>query len=87
MPRQGIKRVGSNTTGGHRNPPPPLNIVNSALANTRMPLIYTGSPTPDDTTHRRTWGTIRRALHDDIDRDQATSMDQGSVTIRVGGGG
>ena len=44
-----------------------------------------GCPTPDDTTHRRTWGTIRRTLHHDIDRDQATWIDQGSVTIRVGG--
>ena len=48
-----------------------------------MPLIDTGCPAPDDTTHRRTWGTIRRTLHNDIDRDQATWIDQGSVTIRV----
>ena len=58
---------------------------NSALANARMPLIDTGCPTPDDTTHRRTWGTIRRALHHDIDRHPATWIDQGSVIIRVGG--
>ena len=76
--------MGSSATGAHGNPSPP-NIINSALANARMPLIDTGGPTPDDTTHRRTWGTIRRALHHDIDRDQATWIDQGSVTIRVGG--
>ena len=64
---------------------PPQNIINSALANARMPVITTGCPTPDDTPHRRTWGTIRRALHHDIDRNQATWIDQGSVTIRVGG--
>ena len=51
-----------------------------------MPLIDTGCPTPDDTTHRRTWGTVRRALHPDIDHHQATWINQGSVTIRVGGG-
>ena len=50
-----------------------------------MPLIDTGCPTPDETTRRRTWGTTTRALHHDIDRDQATWIDQGSVTIRVGG--
>ena len=83
VPRQGIKPVGSSATGTHGNPPP--NIINSALANSTMPPIHTGCPTPDDTTHRRTWGTIRRALHHDIDRDQATGIDQGSVTIRVGG--
>ena len=49
-----------------------------------MPLIHTGCPSPDDTTDRRTWGIIRRALHHDIDRDQATWIDQGSVSIRVG---
>ena len=31
------------------------------------------------------WGTIRRALHHDIDRDQATWIDQGLLTIRVRG--
>ena len=76
--------MGSSTTRTHGNPPPP-SIINSALANARMPLIDTGCPTPDDTTHRSTWGTIRSALHHDIDRDQATWIDQGSVTIRVGG--
>ena len=50
-----------------------------------MLLIHTGCPDPDDTTHRRTWGTIRRVLHHDIERDQATWLDQGSVTIRAGG--
>ena len=83
VPRHGIKSAGSNATGAHGNPPP--NIINSALANARMPLIHTGCPTPDDTTHRRTWGTIRRALHHDIDQDQATWLDQGSSTIRAGG--
>ena len=83
VPRQGIKPVGSNATRGHGNPPP--NIINSALANARMPVIHTRCPTPDDTTHRRTWGTIRRALHHDIDRDQAIWIDQGSVSIMAGG--
>ena len=83
VPCQGITPVGSNATGVHSNPP--TNIINSALANARMPLIHTGCTTPDDTTHRRTWGTIRRALHHNIDRDQATWLDQGSVTIRAGG--
>ena len=84
MPRQGIKPVGSSATGAQGNPPPP-NIINSALANARMPLIDMGCPTPDDVTHRRTCSTITRALHHDIDRDQATWIDQGSITIRVGG--
>ena len=84
VPRQSIKPEGNTVTGTHGNPPP-LNIINSALANARMPVIDTGCPTPDDTTHRRTWGTIRRALHHDIDRDQAIWIDQGSVNIRVGG--
>ena len=84
VPRQSIKPAGNTATGTQGNPPP-LNIINSALANARMPLIDTGCPAPDDTTHRPTWGTIRRALHHDIDRDQATWIDQGSVTIRSGG--
>ena len=84
VPRQSIKPAGNTATGTNDNPPP-LNIINSALANGRMPLIDTGCPAPDDTTHRRTWGTIRRTLHQDIDRSQATWIDQGSVTIRVGG--
>ena len=84
VPRQSIKPLGNTASGTHGNPPP-LNIINSALANARMPLIDTGCPAADDTTHRRMWGIIRRALHDDIDRDQATWIDQGSVTIRVGG--
>ena len=50
-----------------------------------MPLVDTGCPAPDDTTHRRTWGTSRRTLHPDVDRDQATWIDQGSVTIRIAG--
>ena len=83
LSRQGIKSLGSNATGAQGNPPP--NIINSALANARMPLIHTGCPTPDDTTHRGKWGTIRRALHHDIDRDQATWINQGSVTISAGG--
>ena len=49
-----------------------------------MPLIDTGHPILDDATHRRTWGSVRRALHQDIDRDQATCLDEGSVTIRAG---
>ena len=84
VPHQGIKPVGSNVTGAYGHPPPP-NIINSALANARMPLIHTGCPSRNDTTHRRTWGTIRKALHHDIHRDQATWIDQGSVTIRLGG--
>ena len=83
VPHQGIKPVGSNAIGAHGNPPP--NIINSGLANTRMPLIQTGCPIADDTTHRRTWGIIRRALHHDIDREQATWIDRGFVTIRAGG--
>ena len=83
VPRQGIKPVGRNATGAHSNPPP--NIIHSALANARMPLIHTGCPTPDDNTYRRTWGSIRKTLHHDIDTNQATLLDQGSVTIRAGG--
>ena len=84
MPRQGIKPVKSNATGAHGDPCPD-NIINSALANARMPLIHTGRPTLDDTTHHRRWGTIGRALHPDINRDRATWIGQGSVIIRVGG--
>ena len=84
VPRQSIKPAGSTATGTHGNPSPP-DIINSALANARMPLIDTGCPAPDDTTHHRMWGTIRRALHPDIDHDKATWIDQGSVTSRVGG--
>ena len=83
VPRQSIKPAGSTATGTHGNAAP-LNIINSALANARMPLIDRRCPSADD-THRRLWGTIRRALHHDIDRDQATWIDQGPVTIRVGG--
>ena len=75
--------MGRHATGAHGILPP--NIINSALTNARMPLIHTACQTPDDTTHCRTWGTIRRALHHDIDRDQATWLDQGSVTLRAGG--
>ena len=71
VPRQSIKPAGNTATGTHDNPPP-LNIINSALAYARMPLIDTGCRAPDDTTHRRTSGTIRRTLHNDIDGDQAT---------------
>ena len=84
VPRQSIKPAGNTATGTHGNPPP-LNIINSALANASMPLIDTGCRALDDTTHRRKWGTNRRALHHDIDRDQATWVNQGSVTIRAGG--
>ena len=84
VPRQSIRPAGNTATGIHGNPSP-LNIKDSALANARMPLIDTGCPAPDDTTHRQTWGTIRRALHHNINRDQATWIDQGSVTIKVGG--
>ena len=84
VPRLSMKAAGSTVTGAHRNPSP-HNIINSALANARMPVIDTWYPTKIDTTHRRTWGTITMALHHDIDRDQATWINQGSVTIRVGG--
>ena len=50
-----------------------------------MPLIDRRHPIPDNATNRRTWGTIGRTLHHDIDRDQATWLDQGSVNIRAGG--
>ena len=84
VPRQSIKPAGNTATGTHNNRPPP-NIINSALANARMLLIDGGCPAPDDTIHCRTWGTIRWTLHHNIDRDQATWIDQGSVTIRLGG--
>ena len=48
VPRQSIKPAGSPATGTHGNPSPP-NIINSALANARMPLKDTQCPTPDDT--------------------------------------
>ena len=83
VPRQSIQPAGRTATGTTATHP--LNIINSALANARMPLIDTGCPDPDDTTHRRSWSTIRTALHHDIDRDPATWIDQGAVTIRVGG--
>ena len=82
VPRQGTKPMDSNATGVNGIPHP--NIINSALTNAKIPLIYTGCPTLDDTTHRRTCGTIRSALHHDIDRHQATWLDKGSVTIRAG---
>ena len=63
--------MGSSTTGAHGNPPRP-NIINSALANARKLLVDTGCPTQDDTTHRRTRGTIKKALHHNNDRDEAT---------------
>ena len=63
----------------------PPNVINSARAKARMPLIHTGCPTPDDTTHRRMWGTIRRALHHEIARNNATWLDHCSVTIRAAG--
>ena len=66
VPRQdGPKPTGKTTQGGGTSP---TNIVNSALADARMPLIHTRHPTPDNTTHRRTWGTMRRALHHDCKR-------------------
>ena len=43
-----------------------------------------GCPNPGDTTHRRTSGTIRRALHNGSERDQSTWIYKGSVAIRVG---
>ena len=82
--RQSIEPAGSTATGTHGNPPP-HNIINSALANARMPLIDTLCPTSDDTTGRRKWGTITRALHHDIDRDQATWINQGSIIIIIRG--
>ena len=63
----------------------PTNIVNSTLANASMPLIHTGHPTPDNTGNRRMWGTGRVAMNHDIDRDQGTWLDHGTVTIRAGG--
>ena len=65
--------------------PCPPNTVSSSLANARMPPINTGHPAPDNTTHSRTWGTIRTALHQDIDGDPATWLYQGSITLRAGG--
>ena len=62
-----------------------ISITNSVSANAQMPLINTGHPAPDDTTHRRTWNTIPRALHHSIDRDHATWVVQGSIPFRVGG--
>ena len=62
-----------------------MKIIYSALANARMPLIHTTCPTPDDTTNRRTWGTIRGALHHDTDRDPTTWLHQGCIAIRAGG--
>ena len=58
-----------------------INIINSTLANARIPLIHTGCPTADNAPYRSTWGTIRRPRHHDIDRDQVTWLNQGSVTI------
>ena len=46
--------------------------------------MQTGCQAPDNTKHRRTRGIIRWALHHDIDRDQETWLDQGSITIRAG---
>ena len=45
LPRQSIKPVGSSATGAHGNPSP-RNIINSALANARMPLIAPPQMTP-----------------------------------------
>ena len=77
VPRQGGAKVAENNALGAASPPKRMNY---ALANARMPFIRMRYPTHNNTTRCRTWGTIRRALHDDIDRDQATWMDQGSVT-------
>ena len=82
VPRQGgTKPTGNKAPAGTTH----NNIINSALANARMPLIDTGCPALDDTTHCRTWGTIRQALQHDIGSDQATWLDQGFATIRAGG--
>ena len=88
MPRQGIESVGSSATGTHDNPPPPKTSITPLSQTPGCPSStqdLSTSSTQDDTTHRRSRGTIRRALHYDIDRDQATWFDQGSLTIRVGG--
>ena len=79
VPKQGGTKPAGSTAQGDGTAP--ANIVNSALANARMPLIHTGHPIPDNATHHRTWGTIRRALHHDIDGYQATLLNQGSATI------
>ena len=82
VPRQdGAKSTETTAPGGTTS----TNLINPARTNGRMPLIHTGCLTPDDSTYCRTWGTIRQALHHDIDRDQDTWLDQGSFTIRAGG--
>ena len=67
---------------------PRLNILgvplNGPTRSFLWPRTHTGCPTPDDATHCRTWGTIGRALHHDIDRNQAISLAQGYVTIQAG---
>ena len=83
VPRQGGAKTPGSTTQGDRTAL--ANIVSSALANRRMPLTDTGHLTPDNTTNCRTWGTMLRALDHDIEPDQATWLNQGSVTISARG--
>ena len=83
VPQQGGTKPAESTAQGDGTAP--ANIVNLALQKVRMPLIDAGHCVSDGATHRRTWGTIHRALHHNIDRDQPTWLDQGSVTIGVGG--
>ena len=56
VPRQGGTKPARNTA--QRDGTVPANIVKSAFANARMPLIDMGNPIQDDATHRRTWGSI-----------------------------
>ena len=83
VPRQGIETRGEHR---HRHPLQPVPPEQHKLRSRKRQDASDrhGVPPPDDATHRRTWGTTRRALHHDIDRDQATWIDQGSVTIGVG---
>ena len=48
-----IKPAWNTATGTHGNHAP-LNIITSALANARMPLIDEGCRIPDDSTHHKT---------------------------------
>ena len=81
-----MRRSSSCIVKGGLRAPKDAYLPTSALPSVRMPLINKGSPPPPDkTTQRRTSGTIRWALHNHIDRKQATTLDQGYITIRVDG--